>query len=393
MMRGENIICISSIDWDFNWQGHQEIMSAFAAAGNQVLFIENTGVRTPTWRDWPRLQKRLANGLGNEQGFRQVQERLWVYSPLLLPFPFLQMVHGWNRRILEGAIRKWLRMVNGSHPILWIFLPTQLAVDLMDRIPHSLAVYYCIADFGKLAQRPEQLLRSERELIQKSDLVFAQGEDLRKKAAPLNPNTHIFPFGVQWSTFERFRGNNRHELPEDIRHLKKPLIGYVGGLHRHIDFEILREMARRQPQWSLVLIGPRLTDLSYLTGIDNVVLLGEKKFGDLPAYIDAFDVCLIPYVISSYTMTVYPTKLNEYLAMGKPVVSTALPEVTAYNERYGSLVSIAQEPAQWVEKVEEALMEKDPDLVKRRLAAAQDNSWENRIEQMSRLMEGQPCPV
>jgi len=106
MLQGETIICVSSIDWEFNWQGHQEIMSTFARHGNVVLFIENTGIRRPSWRDLPRLARRIGNWRRHVGGIRQVEERLYVCSPLILPFPYSRLAGLINRMLLYRTIKE-----------------------------------------------------------------------------------------------------------------------------------------------------------------------------------------------------------------------------------------------------------------------------------------------
>lgn len=386
MISGEHIICISSIDWDFNWQGHQEIMSTFARYGNRVLFIENTGVRMPTPRDLPRLIRRLAAWLKSVKGFRQVQERLWVYSPVILPFPYSRLARWLNRKLLLRAITRWTRATKArQQPIIWTFLPTGIALDLITSLDHKLAVYYCIADFEALAPR-RKVQRMEREILQRCDLVFAQGEVLKARCERWNTQVHVFPFGVKWEVF-----GNAHQaaddVPEDLRGIPKPIIGYVGGLHRHIDFDLLRFIAAGRREWSVVLVGPVQTDLLGLEECRNVYVLGERAITELPRYIRSFDVGIIPYVQSRYTETVYPTKLNEYHALGKPVVATALPEVVAFNQAYGPLVHIAEDHPRFLEQLQGALNQQDDQVAQRRIAVAREHAWDARIEQMSRRIE------
>jgi len=385
MIQGQDIICLSSIDWDFNWQGHQEIMSTFAQHGNRVLYVENTGVRMPTVRDLPRLRRRLQAWWGSLRGFRQVQERLWVYAPLILPFPYARAVRWFNRRLLLGAIRRWMRAAGVRDPIIWTFLPTGVALDVINALDHKLAVYYCIADFEQLVSHPEKIRRTEREVVRRCDLVFAQGEVLKAKCERDNASVHVFPFGVKLEVFEPQR--LAAGLPEEFTQLPRPIIGYVGGLHRHMDFELLRCVAGRRPEWTFTLIGPEQADVSALRALPNIRLLGGRAIEALPRYINAFDVGIIPYVESAYTRTVYPTKLNEYHALGKPVVSTPLPEVQAFNERHGGLVYLGGTPDEFEAQLERALAQRNGELAQRRIAVARENAWSERIAQMSCLME------
>jgi hypothetical protein len=131
---GRGIVCLSSIDWEFNWQGHQQVMSALAERGHPVLFVENTGVRVPTLRDLPRLVTRLKNRWRSPGGLRRERERLDVCSPLALPFPYSPVARAANRALVLRRVRRWMRATDGRPPILWTFLPTPLVLDLIAAI-------------------------------------------------------------------------------------------------------------------------------------------------------------------------------------------------------------------------------------------------------------------
>lgn len=386
MLKGQNIICISSIDWDFVWQGHQEVMSTFARNDNTVLFIENTGIRMPTVKDIPRIRKRLVNWLKSVKGFRKEMQNLYIYSPLILPFPYSRIARYINRKIFLSAIRKWMNVVDFHNPIIWTFLPTGFALDVIDNIDKKSVIYYCIADFYELADNPKKVARAENELIKKSDLIFAQGNVLSKRLKALNDNVYIFPFGVNIETFENFKDIN-NTAPTDIVSIRKPIIGYIGGVHKHIDFRLLKFLAHSHPEWSIVLIGPIQTSTNEIDGINNIFLLGKKDFYNLPSYINEFDVCIIPYNRTEYTETVYPTKLNEYHAMGKPVVSTDLPEVVKFNTENNNLIFVGKSHKEFSDCITQALNDSDDLIIKNRIESARRNSWIGRIEQMSGLIE------
>lgn len=386
MIKNQDIICISSIDWDFIWQGHQEIMSQFARNGNRVLFIENTGIKTPTIKDASRLRKRIINWFAGLKGFRQAQENLFVFSPIILPFPYSIIARWINKGLLLKSLKRWMAAMEFNRPIVWTFLPTGTALDIIDNIDSKLLVYYCIADFSKLTDNKKKLTQTEHALIKKSDLIFVQGEDLKRKCRSLNNNIHIFPFGVN---IENFNGdsNKAHKSPDDIKGIQRPIIGYIGGIHRHIDFDLVRFIAESRPEWSIVLVGPLQTDVTGLKNLKNVILLGKKNFSSLPGYIRIFDVCIIPYLISEYTATVFPTKLNEYHALGKPVVSTALPEIISFNLHNNNLVMVGGTYDEFVRRIAEAISKNDQGLAAQRIASAIKNNWDSRVEQMSSLIE------
>lgn len=386
MLKNKNIVCISSIDWDFVWQGHQEIMSTFAKNGNRVLFIENTGIRMPAIGDIPRLKKRVVNWLKSVKGFREESDNLYIYSPLILPFPYSRLARFLNRYMLLPAIRRWMKTMNFHDPIVWTFLPSGIALDIIKNIDRQLLIYYCIADFYELVDNPKKVAKTENELIKECDLIFAQGKKLKKKCERFNNNVHIFPFGVKIELFEDFK-SLPDKIPLDIKGIKKPIIGYIGGIHRHIDFELVRFIAKAQPEWSIVLVGPLQSDTSKIANLANIFLLGKKDFYDTPNYINEFDVGIIPYARTGYTSTVYPTKLNEYHALGKPVVSTDLPEIAEFNADNDNLILVGNSYEHFLSSILQALNDTDKERAEKRFSSAKKNSWLNRIEKMSGLIE------
>ena len=376
-----DILCLSSIDWDFNWQGHQEVMTALAAQGNRVLFLENTGVRAPRLSDVPRMRRRLLNWWRGTKGFRLERENLFVYSPLVLPFPYSALARWVNRALLVRTLHQWSRATGFARPIVWTFLPTRLIVDLIDRLDPEAVVYYCIADFEQLTSRPRAVAKSERMLLDRADVVFVQGEELRERCLP-HQNIHIFPFGVNTSTFRP-----QVDIAPEVSHLKRPLIGYVGGVHRQVDFRLLERVAR-EIDGTLILVGPLQgeADVESLKRLPNVVFAGPQPHSRIPEFVKGFDVGLVPYASTEYTRTVYPTKMNEYLAMGVPVVATDLPEIRKFAEAHDNIVDVASTADAFVEAVRAATGKRSIADAQRRISVAREHSWEGRIARMSALV-------
>lgn len=386
MIHGKDIICISSIDWDFIWQGHQEIMSSLARQGNRVLFIENTGVRAPNLKDLPRLNQRLRNWLHSTKGFRQVKENLFVYSPIILPFPYSRVARWINRSLLLRALARWMRAIGFRPSIVWTFLPTELARDLLRALEPELTVYYCIDDFAASSAAARRIRKSEHKLFKEVDLVFVTAEHLRQRAAKFSKHVHVFPFAVDFERFEKAR-KDPDGVAAELAALPRPIIGYVGGVHRWIDLEMMERAVVEFREASFVFVGPAQTDVSALAKHPNVHFLGARSHEQVPQYIKGFDVGIVPYQLSEYTKNVYPTKLNEYLAMGIPVVATDLPEIRRFNLENKGIVQVSERRDGFASAIRKVVGTRSPEAVNRRIAVARQNSWNNRIEQMSQLLK------
>jgi uncharacterized SAM-binding protein YcdF (DUF218 family)/glycosyltransferase involved in cell wall biosynthesis len=381
-----DIVCISSIDWDFIWQGHQEIMATLAGQGHRVLFVENTGVRAPRARDLPRVRQRIRNWWRGTKGFRQERPNLFVYSPLLLPLPYSRLARAVNRFLLARALRRWMRATGFYRPIVWTFLPTPIALDLIAAIDPSLTIYYCIDDLAASSPGARRIVWSELRLFEQADLVFVTSEKLRERAARVSKHVHLFPFGVNFERFDSIR-QAADPAPADLMTLERPVVGYLGGLHQWVDQELIVGVASRMPNVTFALVGPAQTDVSSLERCANVRLLGQRAHESVPAYVKGFDVGIVPYRIAEYTLNVYPTKLNEYLVMGIPVVATDLPEIRRFNAQHGGIVGVASGPEAFAQAIRAALNDSAPSDVRRRVAAAHENSWQRRLEAMNGLID------
>jgi len=405
MIQGRDIIFISSIDWDDQWQAPQELALRLSRAGNRTLYIENTGIRAPDLRDLKRVKRRLRHWGGelSEKGVRTINPGLWVHAPLVLP-PFGSFLgRRLNRHLFLPLIRNTARRLGMRDPVIWTFLPTDTTVSLLDLLssPRVRVVYYCAGDFTQLTTRVRQVERSEAELLKRSDVVFTICEELAAHCRRWNDNVFVFPYGVNLNAFpleSREQTQGLHPRPETFSWAAQSngggrnghkVIGYVGGLHRHVTVEMLVEMARRRPEWSWVFVGAREGPLKDLAELPNVYLVGQRPHHDLARYISTFDVCIVPYRRNAYTETVVPSKINEYLAMGKPVVTTDLPPVCDFNEKHQVLITVEGRPESFLRAIEQALSQgEDETLVARRRAVARQADWGSRLEAMADLIVG-----
>jgi glycosyltransferase involved in cell wall biosynthesis len=203
----------------------------------------------------------------------------------------------------------------------------------------------------------------------------------------LNPHTVLVPNGADFAAFEKAR-HSAAPPPEDIAKLRRPIIGYSGHISLRLDLPLLAEITRRRPEWSLVLVGSVWEEgcqeeLDALRALPNIHFLGQKTPEQVPHYIYAFDVGLIPYRQGEEARNINPIKLYEYLAAGRPVVTIDIPALDGFRH----VVRIADSVATFVAQVEAALHEDDPDLKEERRRLAAENTWEQRVEKISALIQ------
>ena len=365
-------------------------MSTLAAEGNRVLFVENTGVRAARLRDLPRLRSRLRNWCRSVRGFREARPNLTVYSPVVMPLPYSRTARWLNRRLVRRALRRWLAAAGGGRPIVWTFLPTPLTREVIRDLDPKLTVYYCVDDLPSSSPGARRVAGSEVELFRTADLVFVTSAGLRARAARYRTTVHQFPFAVSYEKFARVRDADG-AAPADVRDLPRPLVGYVGDLSRKIDQELLAAAVRALPEATFAFVGPPRTGLAALRRLPNVRLLGPRPHDDVPRYLKAFDVGLVPYHRTRFTAHIYPAKLAEYLAMGLPVAATDLPEIRRLNQEHvagapGPLIHVGADAAGFAAAIRAALTDRTPAAAARRIRVAEANTWGTRIARMSELI-------
>jgi glycosyltransferase involved in cell wall biosynthesis len=384
-----NIVVLSSLDWGSLWQAPQEIAFRLGRARNRVLYVENLGVRSPRPRDARRIAARVGAGARSfgSAGLRPVAPGVHACSPLVLP-PFGPSYRRRiNRYVFLRPIKRAAEEAGLDDALVWTFLPTDTALDAIDLLGGARApvVYTCLADFSELTDRREVLEEAERELLQSAGVVFARGPDLAARCRRWSDDVEEIQLGV---SLDAFRADSRAD--HDSRAASsdaRPVIGYVGALHRYFDAELAADIARARPDWRWVFVGPIHTGVEELAALPNVELVGELPHERLAARMRHFDVCTIPYRILRATETVLPAKLLEYLAMGRPVVSTRLPEVIRFDDGRGLVAIVEGEPSAFLEGIEASLAEDGPVRRAARRDAVASLDWDAQLERMSAAIE------
>jgi len=376
------MLMISAGEWEgINHRPHH-FARRCAADGWTVLYLE-----PPASLIAPLKDKRFLKRWGNwRKGLRQYEQKLYVLAPPpILPFGGkYRLINKINQRLIARAVKRSLRRFEpGGRMDVYTFLPS--AVDLLPLLNHETVIYDCVDDHAAFTGLIDAaVIRDmEQELMAKADVCFATAKQLYQSRRNWNSNFHIIPNGAE---FERFAcKGGLPSVPDDVAGLTHPVAGFVGGISDWVDVGLIAAAAEAMPDVDFVLIGPALTDVSSLERLDNVQLLGPRPYPSLPGYVHFFDVCLIPFKINKLTESVNPIKMFEYLSAGKPVVSTPLPEVVAFNE----VVVTAQGVEETVAAIRKAF---EPDArseerVRQRQQVAKENSWDARWQAVRHLIE------
>jgi glycosyltransferase involved in cell wall biosynthesis len=378
MIRNESIICFAH-DWKGDPTSKTHIMRILSEK-NRVLWVNSIGMRRPTvsGRDARRL---LAKARQLTQGLVRVNANLHVASPLAVPLPGVPGVDRLNTMLLTASIRHFARRAGLTRPILWTFLPN--TVGLVGRLGESRVIYHCVDEYSAFAGVPRDALRAmEEALVRRADLVLASSETLAEERRRWNPRTHFVSHGVDVAHFAQALSPTLAPPPETAG-LPRPIIGFFGLIAEWIDLDLIAEIARRRPHWTVLMIGKANVDTGALRALPNVRLLGQKPYATLPAYCRVFDVGIIPFRIDALTVRANPLKLREYLAAGLPVVSSDLPEV----RKYAGLARLAEGADGFVAAIETTLAEDGQAARNARVAAMARERWEARVEEISDLID------
>ena len=384
---GHDIVLLSTADWDNPfWTNKQHVAMELSRLGHKVLYIESLGLRAPTINksDISRLFNRLLKGLRFP---RKVNEGLWVWSPIVIPLQKYRLVRVINKWMLFVLAKGIALMLGFRRPVLWTYNP--MTLELLKTGAGTKIVYHCVDEIKAQPGMPvKQIEQAEDRLLKRANYVFVTSEKLYQTRKQINGNTYLLPNVADYDHFSKAR-NGDLALPGDMAPIKKPIIGFVGALSPYkVDFDLLKFMAGARPDWSIVLIGKvgegePGADSSRLDA-ENIHLLGPKPYQDLPAYIQCFDVAIIPVTVNEYTNAMFPMKFFEYLAAGKRVVSTNIDSLRGYSQH--ALLSEGYE--EFVTNIKNVLQEGNDVGLSERLALAKENTYRRRTEKMLAIING-----
>jgi UDP-galactopyranose mutase len=356
-----NIVCLSHLRWNFVFQRPQHLLSRAAREG-RVLFLEESVACDGE----AALEVRDHDGVlvGVPRLPRQIRD---TTATTLL------------KSLVSQALTQWM-----PHPyVLWYYTP--MALPFTTHLRPAAVVFDCMDELSAFAGAPETLRLCEAELFKKADVVFTGGQSLYEAKRSRHPNVYAFPSSVDAAHFAHARTIRRE--PADQAGIPHVRIGFFGVIDERMDYDLVRGVAAARPQWQIVLVGPTAKiDPIALPRAANIHYLGAKTYSDLPAYIAGWDVAMLPFARNEATRYISPTKTPEYLAAGKPVVSTSIRDVVRPYGQNG-LARIADTVDDFVAAIEAALAEPPSDRLRAADAFLTHLSWDGTWTQMRQLVE------
>ena len=356
-----DVVTLTHLRWDFVFQRPQHLLTRCARL-HRVFVIEE-----PVADDGPPRF---------ELSIRQHGVHLVV--PHLPPHLTPEQASAAQASLLRGFFRE-----HGIRDyVLWYYTP--MALDFTRHLRPRAVVYDCMDELSAFAGAPAAMREREQELLRRADVVFTGGQTLFESKRHSHANVHAFPSSVDVDHFARARAAQAD--PDDQAHIPHPRLGFFGVVDERMDIELLREVAAARPDWQLVIIGPVVKiDPALLPVAANIHYLGAKSYDELPRYLAGWDVALLPFARNEATRYISPTKTPEYLAAGKPVVSTSIRDVV---RPYGvnGLARIADDPADFVTAVEAALGEDAAERMRQVDAFLTQTSWAGTWTRMYRLV-------
>src|SRR5437870_5786567 len=386
MLHDQSIICVGGEDW---WYHHPHskahLMRRFARAGNRVIFVNSISMGLASIRNkdlLPRIKRKLKS---YAKLARITEEGITVVSPAIVPFFGSRSATAANRRLLTTQIAALARRRGLSNPILWIAIPT--AIEVVGRLNERLVIYHVTdkydANTMDHATDPAVIRALHERAINAADIILYSSRKLLAEATRGLERSYLLEQAVDFEHWSKISAGDV-QVAEAIEKIPRPHIGYFGASDPWlIDQELIKQAWRDHPEWNWVFIGNKSRGLD-IEKLPNVHFLPPVSYQDLPHYAAGFDVCVLPWntevPFTSYGSAI---KVREYLASGKPVVISPLPEY----ESMSSVLRIGRSSNQFLQLVDEALHEEGTESALARQNAVRNGTWDARAEWVSGLIQ------
>lgn len=365
--------------WGGPWMARHQILTRLSAYFH-VAWVEPPREWREMWVEGEEAGGELPARIAADPGFHRVVPGRWL-PKLYRPAALVSLLD----RLRMRRARDVLRDQGSSEIVLYAWRPD--FADALDVVEHDLSLYHVDDDYT-FSSEEKGLPPGEERLLTDADRVLIHSPALWDRKADYNPDSIYLPNGVDYDAF-----SGEAAEPADLKTISGPRVGYVGVIKEQLDLELLIRIARRHPDWSLVLVGPvryvgrKEEQVLRLRSLPNVHFLGNKRPDELPAYVQHMSVCTLPYEIDDYTRYIDPLKMYEYLAAGRPVVGVPLPSI----ERHADVVEIASTVDDWSAALEEAIErrgQQDHVAVQRRQAVARRHDWTHLTRRVAKTIAG-----
>ncbi|MEE8379580.1 MAG: glycosyltransferase [Gammaproteobacteria bacterium] len=365
-------------DWGALPSSTQHLISHLALS-RKIIWVNSIGLRRPSLskHDLKRVWDKLTTfKLRHNSTNKNINNNFYIVNPKTIPVPRTRIGRWIAAKLITSQIKPIIKMANINAPILWISLPT--AVDIIGKLGESSTVYYCGDDFSGLAGVDHNIVvKREQELVEKSDLILAASEKLTEQFPP--SRTRLLTHGVDFELFSTPVPRSS-DLPDDGR----PIAGFYGSISDWFNIKLLLSTIRKLPNWHFVLIGNPTVDVSSLRNFKNVTFLGERPHDELPSFSQHWTASLLPFKDNAQIRACNPLKLREYLAAGKPIISTSFPAV----QKYKDIVQIADTSDEMVEALNASKhVPSIPDFQKALRSTVSQHSWAYKAQQTSQWLE------
>lgn len=357
------LVTFSHLRWNSVFQRPQHIMTRLAER-RDILFVEEP----------------VTNGAVAGLEVIQVAPRIRVVQPHL---PVDGPGFGPRQdRILTSQLSRFLEREGWDRFATWLYTP--MAVSVAQRLRPCAMIYDCMDELSHFLHAPPELLERERELFECADAVFTGGPSLYKAKKRFHPYVHCFPSSVDLKHF-----SSASSIPDarEQQRLPRPRLGFFGVIDERMDLDILRHLAAERPQWSIVLVGPvAKIERSVLPWGSNLRYMGQQPYHDLPGYLAGWDVCLMPFAKNDATRFISPTKVLEYMAADRPIVSTSIADVA---EPYADIVFLGDGPEGFLQACDRALAQTEVERAARRARANEvlaRTSWDETVDRMDAIL-------
>ena len=387
MIKGKDIVIISIQPWDIEIGSNCKNIALEFAKENRVLYVNPPTDRITRikQKNTERIQKRIRIGKGIDSDIEVIKDNLWNLYPKdtiesinwINSKTVFNYLNKYNTKLLSKNIMSAVNRLGFSDFILFNDSSMFLGLHLKELLQPKLYAYYMRDYLVKVPYWKKHGETLEPKLIEQADIVLNNSTLYTEYGSQFNANSVMVGQGCDIEMFTD--EEDQIKLPHEFEGIPSPVIGYVGSLTTlRLDIELLEHIAKQKPEWSIVLVGPEdeVFKNCALHQLPNVYFLGSKDSKDLPAYIKGFDICMNPQLVNDITLGNYPRKIDEYLAMGKPVVATSTKAMEMFNEH----VYLGKSKEDYIEIIEKALTEHSTDKSNERIAFAKSHTWENNVK-------------